>query len=66
MALKLLIERKDDQLTTAREIADACEVPLDTTAKVLQIMNSAGMLSSIKGTKGGYRLEKPLENIIIN
>lgn len=64
IALKYMATEKDNgSLTSAREICDKFKTPFDTTAKVLQVMNNKGLLSSTKGIKGGYALEKPLKDI---
>jgi len=56
MALKFMSSKPKDELTSARELCDEFNTPFDTMAKVLQAMNQAGWLSSIKGIKGGYVL----------
>lgn len=62
MALKFIWESKaSGEVTSAREICEKFNVPFDTTAKVMQAMNQAGILTSIKGVKGGYALERSLE-----
>jgi Rrf2 family protein len=64
MALKFIWENKaPGDVTSAREICEKFGSPFDTTAKVMQSMNQAGILTSIKGVKGGYTLETSLENI---
>jgi Rrf2 family protein len=63
MALKFMAKKEQGHLTSAREICEAFHVPFDTTAKVLQIMNSNGLLNSVKGIRGGYQLEKKLDEI---
>jgi Rrf2 family protein len=64
-ALMVLHFMKDraGALTTAREICDEFNTPFDTTAKVMQLMNSAGILHSQKGVKGGYTLAKDLSEV---
>lgn len=62
MVLNLMKDRPLD-LTTAREVCDRFHTPFDTTAKVMQQMNNAGILHSIKGVKGGYTLAKSLHDI---
>jgi len=62
MALKF-IECRPKGLVTAREICDALQTPFDTMAKVLQALNANGVVSSVKGVKGGYQLEKSLTEI---
>lgn len=63
MALKFMATKEAGDLTSAREICEAFKAPFDTTAKVLQIMNSNGLLNSVKGIRGGYHLEKDLDEI---
>lgn len=58
-----MAERPQEQLVSARDICDKFHIPFDTTAKVMQQMNSAGILHSTKGVKGGYSLLANLENI---
>ena len=63
MVLKLMQDKDKADLTTAREVCDQYELPFDTTAKVMQQMNSAGFLHSHKGVKGGYTLARELSSI---
>lgn len=60
MVLKTMKDKDPSELTTAREVCDRHETPFDTTAKVMQQMNSAGILLSHKGVKGGYTLARDL------
>jgi len=63
MVLKLMKEKEFAQLTTAREICDRFDTPFDTTAKVMQLMNTSGILHSHKGVKGGYTLARDLSEV---
>ena len=63
MALKFMADKKEDELTSTREICDNFSTPFDTTAKVMQTMNNYGILSSVKGIKGGYILAKSLDDL---
>ncbi len=63
MVLKLMKEKGLQELTTAREVCDRFETPFDTTAKVMQQMNTAGILHSHKGVKGGYTLARDLSQV---
>ena len=63
MALKFIATRKNGELTSAREICQNFQTPFDTTAKVMQKMNAAGILKSVKGIKGGYSLNTPLREV---
>ena len=64
ISLKFISEEKSDGgLTTAREVCSKFNTPFDTTSKVMQAMNNAGILHSEKGIKGGYALAKTLNEI---
>ncbi len=63
MVLKLMKDKGSQELTTAREVCDRFETPFDTTAKVMQLMNTAGILHSQKGVKGGYTLSSDLSQV---
>ena len=58
MALKHLATRTDLESASAREIAEAYDIPVELMAKVLQRLARRGLLSSHQGTRGGYRLAK--------
>lgn len=60
MALKLMKEKQIGELTTAREVCDCFSTPFDSTSRVMQQLNNAGILLSHKGVKGGYSLTKDL------
>lgn len=63
MVLKLMKEKNKEDLTTAREVCDKFNTPFDTTAKVMQLMNTAKILHSHKGVKGGYTLSRDLSQV---
>lgn len=57
------LSAQSNQLTSAREICEKFQTPFDTTAKVMQKMNNHRILSSSKGIKGGYSLDRNLQDI---
>lgn len=63
MTLKFMAEKEGDELTSAREICDKFKTPFDTTAKVMQMMNSHNILNSVKGIKGGYSISRDLATL---
>ena len=65
MVLKHLKNHEAQDLTTAREISDLYQIPFDTTAKVMQQLNTAGWLLSLKGVKGGYCLSQDLNLVTL-
>lgn len=57
MAMKHLAMRQESGASSsAREIAEAYDIPLELLAKVLQKLVRARLLVSVQGTRGGYRL----------
>ena len=48
---------------SAKDIADAYQVPLPLLSKVLQRLAKSGLLTSEQGTNGGYRLSRPAGQI---
>jgi Rrf2 family protein len=63
MALKYMSQKDRTKLTSAREICERFKTPFDTTAKVMQVLNNAHILQSVKGVKGGYTLLKDLSTL---
>jgi len=61
MALKIISNKNNGELTSAREISHILKTPFDTISKVLQILNKHEIVSSIKGTNGGYTLTRDLQ-----
>ncbi len=65
MAMKHLAVRPDAASASAREIAEAYDIPVELMAKVLQRLARRGLLSSHQGTRGGYRLSRPSTTISV-
>ena len=63
IAMKHLAQRPDGASASAREIAEAYDIPLELLAKVLQRLVRARLLVSVQGTRGGYRLGRPAHAI---
>jgi FeS assembly SUF system regulator len=54
-----------EKFYTARDIAKAAKLPLPIASKVLKLLGKAGLLTSQRGTKGGYGLARPPEEITV-
>ncbi len=65
MAMKHLAIHADGASASAREIAEAYDIPLELMAKVLQRLARSGLVRSLQGTRGGYRLAKPTLQISV-
>jgi Rrf2 family protein len=50
-------------LSSAREIAEVCGVPLSLLMNVLKELAAAGYVESIRGSRGGYRLSRSPEDV---
>jgi Rrf2 family protein len=51
--------------TSAREIAEGYDIPIELMAKVLQRLVRTGLLVSTQGTRGGYALSRPSSGITV-
>src|SRR5256886_11784752 len=58
MAMKHLALRADRSSSSAREIAEQYNIPIELMAKVLQRLVRRGLLASHQGTHGGYQLAR--------
>jgi Rrf2 family protein len=58
MAMKHLATRADAGSSSAREIAEQYDIPVELMAKVLQRLARRGLVTSHQGTRGGYRLAR--------
>jgi Rrf2 family protein len=65
MAMKHLALKADSSSTSAREIAEAYDIPVELMAKVLQLLVRRGLLVSQQGTRGGYSLARPAVEISV-
>ena len=60
MAMKHLARKSSGgPSTSAREIAEQYDIPIELMAKVLQRLVRTGLLVSTQGTRGGYTLSRP-------
>lgn len=58
IALKHLAVAGGNGTASAKEIADSYGIPLPLLAKILQKLTKAGLLHSVAGTNGGYKLAR--------
>src|SRR3989442_9284158 len=54
--LALRGDRRSQASSSAREIAELYDIPIELMAKVLQRLVRRGLLASHQGTRGGYQL----------
>jgi Rrf2 family protein len=65
MAMKHLALSGTAPSTSAREIAEQYDIPIELMAKVLQRLVRTGLLVSTQGTRGGYALSRASASITV-
>jgi FeS assembly SUF system regulator len=65
IAMKHLALKAGAPSTSAREIAEQYDIPIELMAKVLQRLVRAGLLLSTQGTRGGYTLGRLSSSISV-
>jgi Rrf2 family protein len=65
MAMKHLALAGTAPSTSAREIAEQYDIPIELMAKVLQRLVRTGLLVSTQGTRGGYALSRSSASISV-
>lgn len=65
IAMKHLATRSDGASASAREIAEHYDIPVELLAKVLQRLARRSLVTSHQGTRGGYRLSRPVAQISV-
>jgi FeS assembly SUF system regulator len=55
--------REPERSRSAAEIAAAIHVPVPTVSKILKMLARSGLVVSLRGAKGGYRLSRAAEEI---
>lgn len=58
-ALRHLANTRTDEPVMIKEIARAAEASPVFLAKILQLLNAAGLVTSSRGVVGGFRLSRP-------
>ncbi len=62
-AVMYIALKQDGEMTSIRELAKTLEIPYHFLAKILQDLTHKGLLTSLKGSAGGYMLAMPKESI---
>jgi Rrf2 family protein len=65
IAMRHLALRADAGSSSAREIAEQFDIPVELLAKVLQRLVRMGLLTSHQGTHGGYVLARSAQQISV-
>ncbi len=63
--IMVYLATRSAQLSNAREIAVHTHLAVPTVSKVLKRLTTAGLLSSVRGASGGYRLQRLPKDISV-
>lgn len=58
-----MADQELDSLHNAKDLSASIDIPLPTVSKVLKILTQGGILQSHQGSKGGYSLARPANQI---
>jgi len=65
IAMSHMAEKPAGELTSCREMAEQYNISDEVLSKVLQGLARNRVVVSVQGTKGGYQIQRPLEQISI-
>jgi Rrf2 family protein len=65
LALGHMAEQGNGRCVLARQISELYSIPMDYLLKVLHLLVRGGILTSVRGPSGGYRLSKPADQVTI-
>ncbi len=57
------LAQQPDRLLTASEVAERTKIGLPTVSKLLKKLQRAGLVTSTRGSHGGYQLARPANEI---
>ena len=63
VALAVLAEQPEASPLSARQIAEAHDLPVPLLMNLLKQLNRAGLVDSSRGAGGGYRLARPADQV---
>lgn len=63
MMVLSMMAKEPELVLSAASLADGLQLPLPTVSKILKTLGDSGIVSSVRGAEGGYRLGKPASNI---
>lgn len=59
------LAKHPDQMASTNQIADGTRLPIPTVRKVLKMLNEARLVTSVRGTQGGYELSRQASDITV-
>lgn len=65
-AMVFLAAQPNGRAVLGRELAESAEIPANYLAKILVTLRNAGLVATMRGTGGGYLLQKPASGVRLN
>jgi Rrf2 family iron-sulfur cluster assembly transcriptional regulator len=62
-AMVWLATRGEGHAILGRELAVSAEIPANYLAKILVTLRNAGLVATVRGTGGGYLLQRPADTV---
>jgi FeS assembly SUF system regulator len=59
------LAREPERLHSAAGVAEATGVALPTVTKLLKLLSRAGLVRSVRGARGGYRLQREARHVSV-
>lgn len=59
------LAKRAPALSSARDISEATHLAIPTVSKLLKRLTAAGLLTSVRGASGGYRLQRGAAEITV-
>ena len=53
------------KLHSARDLAEEYQIPFGLLSKILQKLGASGIIDSVQGAQGGYRIKRPIGQITL-
>jgi Rrf2 family protein len=63
IAVLHMADLRPGSIVTAKDVSDLYNIPAELLGKVLQALVRSGLVASVQGSRGGYHLARPLEQI---
>lgn len=64
--IMVYLAKQKNQLCNARDIAGQTHLSMPTVSKLLKRLTTAGLLISVRGVRGGYRLQRCAHEISVS
>ncbi len=65
MAVLHMATLRPSELATAKDISDAYDIPAELLGKVMQSLARVNLVEAVLGSRGGYKLRRPVEKITL-